>query len=420
MILLVCTMLNAQYVPLGINYQAVARDNAGNELKYKDLSVRIFILSEGITEYAETHSVTTDPFGLFQLVIGQGSYYEGMVDDFTEINWGKNSHFLRVEINFGEGYISMGTMPFLAVPYALYSATSGSTGGVEDLDKDPENELQVLSLEGQILKISDGNSITLSDVVNDADADPENEIQDLQVDQNHILSISDDPTTVDLKPYLDNTDSQVLSKNGHSLSISNGNTVRIDTDSINEIQSLSVDGNTLSISQSNSVDIDSNPSNELQQLSLDGYDLSLSQGGGSVNIKPDIVAFRALKTTTSPHNPGDTITQKFDEELLDSGEGIVPDGYYDPEKGVFTVPPGGAGLYYFDLNYNFNTDQSMVIRVNNTVKETVFDGYGIGVSGVKTFSFIYMLNEGDKVRLDLVLSSGAFCGKGTFYGYRIH
>ena len=213
----------AQHMPIGINYQAVARDNLGNELKNRNLNIRISIIANdptGIVEYAETHSVNTDPFGLFNLVIGQGAYYAGEKDDFNLIDWSSSSHYLKVEVDFGQGYISMGTMQFLAVPYALYAASAGNTAGEEDLDKDPENELQVLSLEGQILRISKGNAITLSDVVNDADADPENEQQDLQIDLNNKLKITKNPTAsvIDLSPYLDNTDNQILTKTKNSLS----------------------------------------------------------------------------------------------------------------------------------------------------------------------------------------------------------
>ncbi len=419
-ILILATGINAQYVPLGINYQAIARDNSGLELKNKNLNIKIFILAEGIVEYAETHSVRTDPFGLFQLTIGQGSFLEGEVNEFIDINWGLNSHFLRVEVDFGEGYISMGTMPFLAVPYALYAATSGSMGGEKDLDKSPENELQILSLEGQILRISNGNAITLSDVVNDADADPTNELQDLQIDQDQVLSLSKDASPVNLKPFLDNTDEQELELEGNRLIIENGNSVLIDADSANEIQSLILQGNTLSLSSSNSVVVDGSPVNEIQQLSLDDGKLSLSNGGGTVSIEKEVIAFRALKSNTGPQNEGDTVTMVFNIEMLDSGEGKVPDGFYDNEKGVFTVPEGGEGLYHFDLNFDFDTDHSLLIVKNDQVQEIVFDGYGIGVSGVKSYSFIYLLEEGDEIQIDLVLNSSAFCGKGTFFGYRVH
>lgn len=391
--------LNGQHVPLGINYQAIARDNAGNELKNANLTVRISIISEnsaGNIVYSETHSVTTDLFGLFKLVIGQGSYHSGSVNDFGSINWGESSHFLKVEVNFGDGFISMGTMPFLAVPYALYAANAGETGGEEDLDKDPENELQYLSSDGSSISISNGNTIPLSDIVNDADADPENEIQDLKLeDQNLRLTNNSDPTIIDLSPYLDNTDNQELSVNDET--------------------------NTLSISKGNSVQIDTDSGNELQELSLSGYDLSLSRNGGTVNIKPDIIAFRALKDLDRPLNAGEEKDLVFNTQLLDTGEKPGNEiGYYNHDNGIFTVPSQGAGLYQFDLNYNFNIAHTLQIMLNGEFHETVFDGYGVGVSGIKSYSFVLMLNDGDKVNIRLVNSSGSYCGKGTFYGYRVH
>ena len=66
----------------------------------------------------------------------------------------------------------------------------------KDDDADPENELQTLDIDGDLLIISDGNSISLeniTDEVNDADADPENEIQSLSISGNQ-LSLSNSNT----------------------------------------------------------------------------------------------------------------------------------------------------------------------------------------------------------------------------------
>ena len=52
--------------------------------------------------------------------------------------------------------------------------------------------------------------------------------QDLTLTGN-TLSLTNDPTTVDLSPYLDNTDAQTLSINANTLSISNGNNVTLPT-----------------------------------------------------------------------------------------------------------------------------------------------------------------------------------------------
>ncbi len=446
MVLFMGILLNAQQLPLGINYQAIARNSNGDELKSTNLNVRISVISgnaNGNVEYAETHSVTTDPFGLFKLVIGQGSYYTGSALDFNQINWGSKSHFLKVEADFGQGFISMGTMQFLAVPYALYAASAGDVngttgiqsltydpqthilsleeGGTVDLsglrnddDPDPTNELQTLSLEGLVLSLENPSGftskVTLSDVVNDADADPENEIQNLRVTQDHKLVLSDDPDPVDLMPYL--KDSLWLSDN--ELFISNGNSVDIDADPENEIQNLSVQNNDLSISDGNTVSIDADTLNEIQELSLDGYYLHLSKNGDSVNIKPDIIAFRALKTTKDEViSVGDSLTLEFENELLDVSND------YNELNSVFTVPAGGEGLYQFSVMYDVKP--SLRIILNDEMVEILTKG-NPGATGINSYSFIYYLNEGDQVRIALINNTGSsiLSTTGSFYGYRVH
>ncbi len=184
--------LSGQYFPGGINYQAIARDNSGNELKNKNIDVKITIISDnpsGDTEYAETHSITTDGFGLFNIVIGQGSFVLGKKSSLSDIGWGNSPKYMKVEVDFGNGYLSMGTMPFLAVPYALHSGTASNAltsndyqqlsynpvtgelsltnGGkifidTNDSDADPANEIQYLSVSGDTLKLSKGGEVILS------------------------------------------------------------------------------------------------------------------------------------------------------------------------------------------------------------------------------------------------------------------
>ena len=56
---LFCTLIFAQTVPQGINYQAVARDAAGNELINQSLTIQFSIISDvsaGTISWQETHS----------------------------------------------------------------------------------------------------------------------------------------------------------------------------------------------------------------------------------------------------------------------------------------------------------------------------------------------------------------------------
>lgn len=118
--------------PNALNYQAVARDNAGQVLANQSVSIRFSILDgspAGSTLFSETHAATTNSLGLFTSSIGTGTLVLG---NFSSINWGSGgSKWLKVELdpNGGSSYSLLGTSQLLSVPYALYAATSGSGGG---------------------------------------------------------------------------------------------------------------------------------------------------------------------------------------------------------------------------------------------------------------------------------------------------
>jgi len=106
--------------PPGINYQAVARDGAGNPLVSTAVSVDFIIhrnSAGGPTVYSENQNTTTNLFGLFNLVIGS-------VDPatFSGIQWNTDSFFLEVQVNGN----FMGTTQFLSVPYSYHSKTADS------------------------------------------------------------------------------------------------------------------------------------------------------------------------------------------------------------------------------------------------------------------------------------------------------
>lgn len=120
---------NAQS-PQAISYQGVARDVSGNILANQNISLRLTILSgspTGATQYAETHSLTTNALGLFNTAIGTGTLVSG---SFSGINWSGTTHYVKVELdpNGGGSFTTLGTTQLLSVPYALYAETSG-TGG---------------------------------------------------------------------------------------------------------------------------------------------------------------------------------------------------------------------------------------------------------------------------------------------------
>lgn len=136
--------------PQAIKYQAVARDNSGNIIANQNIGFRISILQNSPTGsfvYTETHTVSSNAFGLVNLDLGTGNIVNGT---FSTINWGASNFFVKIEmdVNGANNYIFMGTSQLLSVPYALFAEKT--------------NESQTLNLNGNILSISNGNSVTLN------------------------------------------------------------------------------------------------------------------------------------------------------------------------------------------------------------------------------------------------------------------
>lgn len=95
---------------------------------------------------------------------------------------------------------------------------------------------------GKVLSVVDGTGEVILVDGQGGDGDPQNELQDLDLNGN-TLSLTDDPTPVDLSPYLDNTDEQTLSLSGSDLSISGGNTVNLGGIGLTACPSLSAADN---------------------------------------------------------------------------------------------------------------------------------------------------------------------------------
>ena len=264
--------------PMSFKYQAVARDAGGLILQNKIISLKISILSNsptGTLVYSETHNLATNNFGLVDMNIGKGTVLSG---NFNQINWSNGSYFLKTEMDVsgGTNYVFMGTTQLLSVPYALYSERSGKSSNDEDTSS--TNELQILSLKndtlylskgnyvymgryidntdtqrlylnGTNLSIGGGNSVKLNGVV-DLDDDPTNELQNLSVKRN-VLTISKGNSVV---TDADTTNEiQQLIKKGNKIILTKADTISMDGDTLNEIQYLRLSNDTLYLTKANYV-----------------------------------------------------------------------------------------------------------------------------------------------------------------------
>ena len=207
---------------LPINYQAVIRDNQGAILANEAVTLRFTLLqgsANGTALYLEEHQETTNQFGLINIQLGTGIVLGG---DFYQIDWSLLDYYLKLEIQNGngQGFTDLGTSKFVAVPYANFALNAAN--------------------------------------VNNNDTSASNELQSLTIN-NNIINLDNNGGTVDLTPYLDNTDSQTLTRTGNQISISGGNNITLPADQV--------------------FDGDSSVFNELQAISFANDTLTLSNGG---------------------------------------------------------------------------------------------------------------------------------------------
>ena len=97
----------------GISFQGLARNAAGEVLVSQKISLRLSILLDtesGAVAYAETRQVTTNPQGIFSLVIGDDKALTKSTN-FSSINWTPAPKFIKVEMdpNAGTSFVAMGT-----------------------------------------------------------------------------------------------------------------------------------------------------------------------------------------------------------------------------------------------------------------------------------------------------------------------
>lgn len=190
--------------PQGINYQAVVRGNTGNLQINKTLGVRFSIEDGTNVVYQELHNTTSNGFGLVELVIGKGTPLTGT---FNTVPWSQGPYFLKVEIDDGTGFQNLGTTELVSVPFSLYAETSSRVENITltDLD-DVANQAPLI---GQVLKWDGSAWIPQDDLQEDGDVDSANEIQALSISGNVITldngggSITLPPLNLTVGPGLD-------------------------------------------------------------------------------------------------------------------------------------------------------------------------------------------------------------------------
>jgi len=162
------TLTSFAQIPQFFNYQAVARDEQGNPIVSKTINIEITIqrgagcLDEGgscTDVWQESHQVTTNEFGLFAVLVGNGIRTQnGIFSNWSDIIWTDAEYYLKIRVDFGDssfgnGLVEMGTIKFQSVPYALVSDTTlhapiPSLGGLLDVNLNALQDDQVIRWNG--------------------------------------------------------------------------------------------------------------------------------------------------------------------------------------------------------------------------------------------------------------------------------
>ncbi len=312
----------------GFRYQTVLRDVTRQVLVDRNVTFRIGILEgspDGTNLYSEIHNKTTNQFGLVSFTIGGGEQPDG---DFEEIPWGAGDFYLKIEIDpeGGTDFELMGASQLLAVPLATWETS--------DADRDPENELQDISINGGTIMLSlNGGFIYLPD------SSAVNELQQI----------------------FKNGDTITLNQNG-------GKVVLLDDDPTNEIQTLELIEDTLTVSNGNSISLASlSP-----WVSVPG---GINYPGNSVGINKDsfmenklhiagankLLRLQGMGTSGSlgRMNFGD-LDYVYLEEDNDDDLKIRADRFWvDSYLGVNTNSPNAR----LDVNSSFSISENDITRV---------------------------------------------------------
>ncbi|MDA8850292.1 hypothetical protein N9J10_02195 [Flavobacteriaceae bacterium] len=126
----------------GITYQAVIYNPNGEELPgvdnpyaplvNQDICLQFGIVdADGNLEYQEQVQVTTDPFGMVNLLIGTNTQTGGYAADFAGVQWTADAKFLVVDLDIKgtcSDFEELSNQPFTYVPFAYYSPASDVPG----------------------------------------------------------------------------------------------------------------------------------------------------------------------------------------------------------------------------------------------------------------------------------------------------
>jgi Putative metal-binding motif len=204
------SMIIWSQVPQAMNYKAIAKDDWGVALPSKTITLRFTILhgsGTGSIVYQETHTTTTNKFGLMDVEIGKGT--PSSINTFDDIDWSSGIYYIQIEMDPKGGSdfrLEDPAHQLLSVPYAFYA---GNAGGVtSELDpifgESPASWILSGDISNWNASFNWGDHALQGYIKTEIDGSTTNEIQNLA----QVLNTGNDGGGIILKNIADPVDNQ--------------------------------------------------------------------------------------------------------------------------------------------------------------------------------------------------------------------
>ena len=126
----------------GIFFQAIARDINKNPATDRRIYVQTNIIQAaptGTIVLSEEHQTNTDAYGVFSIMVGDGTRVGGSLTGLSVIDWSKGPYYLNLKIaitplglsgvwDYTKAWVDLGNTIFGTVPIALYSVNTAKIG----------------------------------------------------------------------------------------------------------------------------------------------------------------------------------------------------------------------------------------------------------------------------------------------------
>lgn len=401
----------------GINFQGVARSDNGIILANKIVTLRLSIKNDsinGVIEYQEIKSITTNTIGLFSVVVGSKKDRQiTSIGNFENINWSNTEKFLEVEVDLtGELYFSsLGIQKINYVPYAFYAdkVDAVNINGIVGVKKggtgfDNLKDFKIMAALDKVNNTPDSNKpisentlLALSEKLTKSDTAWLSKRIDTKLnkwDTNHLSN------RIDLK--LNKSDTLILSTRVNQ-KLNSSDTVRI-FNKINQIPVL----DTTSLSQRINLKLNKIDTNYLsnrinQKLSLDS--LTANKITNALNYTPVPNDYGNFYDTAKQSTSIATATVvKFNFMNFANNIAITNNTSGLPTR----ITAKNAGLYNIKYTLQFiktdaaNDEVSIWLRRNSSAYPNTNNTYTILGSGIKNTisnSFFVALGNDDYVEI---------------------